>query len=125
MKKLTLLALLLTAVICLAAVPPPPNLGITWQYGGIPTNTVFKVYGTTNLTQNITNWPTVATFTTWSSFTNGTTITYSNSFFSPPAASFFSMTSSNFWGESSFTTPVSVPNPAQTPGSLGLQYIGP
>ena len=48
-----------------------------------------------------------------------------NNFFSPPAASFFSMTSSNFWGESPNSAPVFAPSPAQTPNGVALIYIGP
>ncbi len=128
MKKTMLLVTNLALIIfsATAAQPSPPNVQFQWQYfGPLTNNPVFRVYGTTNLSQAITNWPVVATWTNWSTINSGTNLFLANSLYLAPSAYFFTMTASNsFWGESSFSTPVSVPTPAQQPVGLSLLYIG-
>lgn len=125
--KLLITVVFLIAVMLLAvfgAVPPPPNVQFYWQYSG--TNAVFKLYGTTNLSQPVGQWPTLATWTnSTAGGTNGSTVWYTNQIFLSPSAYFFTMTASNFWGEAPKSATVSVEYPSQTPSNTALIYIGP
>ncbi len=128
MKKTMLLVTNLALIIfsATAAQPNPPNVQFQWQYFGPLTNgPVFRVYGTTNLSQSITNWPVVATWTNWSTITSGTNTFLANSLYLAPSAYFFTMTASNsFWGEAPFSIPVATPPPAISPVGVSLIYFG-
>ena len=122
-KAVCLGALLLICGTILAGTVNPPNVLFLWNYSGPTSNTVFRVYGTTNLSQPSTNWPLVVAWSTWGTNSTGQ---LTNSIFVTPAAYFFAMTASNgFWAETPQSVAVSTPPPAQTPQSVGLNYIGP
>lgn len=98
--ELTLLILgALMLAICARGAGTPVNLTAQWTYTNQPPD-VFKVYQTSNLGLPLTNWLVVATVPgVTTSGTNSWTTT--NAFFSViPGVYFWTVTASNFWGES-------------------------
>lgn len=121
MKRLWLLTLLALPV--WAVVLPPGtlrtnvNIIVAYNTNSVSTNsTLFKVYGTTNLALPLTSWPVVTNIM----LTNAGTGTLTIPFPLTPQVMFFSVTSSNLWGESPFSAVVSTP-PAPPDSTVQIQ----
>ena len=100
-KRLMLAAAaMLAAMFSLAVVLPPGTLRtsvtLAWNYptNQLSTNLTFKIYSSTNLTLPVTNWPLVQTVA-------GTNLSVTMPI--DGQQRWYVMTSSNWWGESSFS----------------------
>lgn len=80
---------------------PPPNghIHLVWTYdtNELSTNLIFCVYGTTNISIPVEQWPMVTNVV-------GTNLSVALDII--PGPNFFVMTTSNFWGESSITSSI-------------------
>lgn len=100
-----------------AVVPGVFPTQVTLKWDQYPTNQispdlVFKIYSHTNIAVPFTNWPVVKTVA-------GTNL--STTFPMQPAARYFVLTASNFWGESSFSNVASTPAPPRSDVPLGIE----
>jgi len=127
--KLPIGAILATflSISLLAAPKPPQPLQISWQdTNGVPgltnyiyqTNSAYILMGTTDLSIPITNWPTVAVFTSW---TLGPALWMTNTIQAIPDKWFFTMVVTNFWGKGD-PSDVAQTGPGSTPpGKLNIR----
>jgi hypothetical protein len=99
-----------------AVLAAPLRTNLTLQVLNYPanelsTNLVFKVYSTTNINLSVTNWPLYRT------------VVATNSQISLPIDAnqrFFVLTSSNWWGESSFSNVAGTPPLPRSDASIRL-----
>jgi hypothetical protein len=103
-SKLALIATLTGIGIAIAG-NTPKALHFTWDWTNSVTPDVFKLYCTTNISSQMTNWTVIATVP-------GTN--HDASVTMTPGAYFFVCTASNIWGESPFSNQVGTP-PALPP----------
>lgn len=114
MKALIALLFLLLPLGAKAAVPTTPQLVIlAWDY---PTNELraelsFKLYTSTNLAVPMTNWLVL---------TNVAGTNLAAAVRIEPGEHFFTLTASNFWGESDFSNVASVP-PLPKSGAITIR----
>lgn len=119
----TLLILLLSCV-SLVAAPVPVTILLSWQdTNAIPvlpqyvpgSNDCYILVGTNNITTATPDqWPVLTVFTNWTVGTNNG-VWYTNSVQVPPGTWFFSLITSNFWGEAAVPSNVAQTGPASTP----------
>lgn len=80
---------------------PPPNghVNLVWGYDTnmLSTNLIFYVYGTTNFSVPVEQWPVVTNVV-------GTNLSVAMDI--TPGKNYFVMTASNFWGESGISSSV-------------------
>lgn len=107
MKKF--LISILVGVSILAA---PEDISLAWDYPeSEKTNVVFRVYSSTNITIPLNQW-TVITNVTGTNFVRLKVV---------PGVNYFTMTASNFWGESIFSEVVSTPALPRSDVNLKVQ----
>ena len=118
MKKLLIITTALSVLISLAAQPGQlrTNGVIEWDYptNQLSTNMVFKVYSHTNVAISVSSWPILSTVWWTNSFgiTNKNGTNYAVYRFVFPVAQsqqYFSITASNWHGESDFSGVASTP----------------
>jgi hypothetical protein len=93
MKKLLILASLFATLVASAQLKT--NISLTWTYPGSIEGITFYIYGTSNVTLNITNWPVL--------YTASNTLSLVKPMQAPPSQWFYATKASNSWGLSSFT----------------------
>jgi hypothetical protein len=119
--KVTTTMAVIAACLFLANAAPqvPVPIVVLWDPPADPmwTSYVYRIYGTTNLLAPTNTWPLVTLATNPVAVSNGTRLAFPIAL--TPAQYFFTMTSSNLWGESPFGVPVLTP--AQAPILNNLQ----
>lgn len=88
-------------------VPQNATYVLSWQDSSVPalnqfqpgTNSLYKLYSTSQVGLALTNWPLVATFTNWTLGTNLGQVWFTNSWSAPAQDTFFVVTASNLFGE--------------------------
>ena len=108
MKKL-LLPLGLSAALLIGAGTNPVPVMLEWDTPTTDnyTNLLYRLYGTTNLSLSMSNWPMISVVTNPIPTNNGAQLFFSIPIV--PGAWFFTMTASNFWGESPFSNVAPTP----------------
>lgn len=110
--------LALVAAFSFAAAPPgTKGFYLYWDKPAALPDAWF-VYYTTNATLPVTNWTLLAALTNPPSINGGAQLVHTN--YLPPAAYFFTLSASNFWGNPFFSNAVSLPQPLPQPLLLNL-----
>jgi len=112
----------LTSLCVLVCAAQTKNLVLIWDNptnsNPSQTNLTFKVYSSTNVAIPSTNWPVIAVLTNPAVINGGRQMAWTNAFV--PGQYFFSMTSSNLWGEAPFSSVVAAPPAPPQLLNLGL-----
>jgi hypothetical protein len=83
------------------------------------TGLVYRIYSTTNVALPTNTWPLLTVVTNPTPINGGAQLSYATPIV--PGAWFFTMTASNFWGESFFSVAAATPPPAPQLNNLVLQ----
>lgn len=97
---------------CAVLMAAPEDISLSWDYPESErTNVVFRVYSSTNVTIPLSQWK-VMTNVTATNFVRLKVV---------PGVNYFTMTASNFWGESTFSEVVSTPALPRSDVNLKVQ----
>lgn len=115
---------LLTSILALASLVsfsagPPGTKGfyLYWDRPAVQPDAWF-VYYTTNASLPVTSWTVLAVLTNPPSINGGAQLVHTN--YLPPAAYFFTLSASNFWGNTFFSGAVGTPQALPQPLLLNL-----
>ncbi len=121
MKTKHILLAIIASLAGFAAMKPPGPSGsvlLTWtKHPEDDTNIVFRVYGSSSITTPLSNWAVMVAVPA----TNTTATNYSATVSVQPGAFYFTVTASNFWGESDFSAVAVAPSLPRSDRQLKLQ----